>query len=42
MAQIGDTDYQWWSRIELRGGQRLRKDLDNGVEANNQLFCGIK
>lgn len=40
--KIGDNDYQWWAPVSVVASKTLRRDLDNSVEADNRVFCGIR
>jgi hypothetical protein len=39
---IGDNHYQWWAPITVVAGKPLQRDLDNSVEADDKVYCGIR
>lgn len=40
--RIGDNDYQWWAPVTAVAGRTVRRDLDNSVEADDKLYCGVR
>jgi hypothetical protein len=40
--QIGANEYQWWVPVELKSGQKMKRDLNTSLEAKDKLYCGIK
>jgi hypothetical protein len=40
-TRIGDNPHQWWAPVTVNAGDAITKDLDNSVEADGHLYCGV-
>ena len=39
--RIADSAYKWWAPVTVPAARAVKTDLDNSVEANDALYCGI-